>query len=334
MGESTRARIAAVVARYGAGILAEPEPIAIGTLNWNYRVRTDHGDLFVRRHLADATVDRILVEHAAIVFAGDRGIPVARPLLTPANTSAVEFGGAVWAVFPWVEGRPVVRGEMSMSEVRAAGAMLGRVQAALANHPLATKVGLPMRWSRERSTVALESAIAAARRTNAADWILEAMSLQLELLARENIVPTEKFAPLLPVQACHGDYHDQQLLFDAKGEINLVCDWEMFSVRQRAMELVRSIDFALLLGTPFQAGYLAAYREHVRISPDEARAALRLWLQSRITESWAWTTYFLGGNERLVDFFPAMYAGLKKMAEPGWRAAVEERFVADAVRSP
>ena len=191
-----------------------------------------------------------------------------------------------------------------------------------------------MRWSRERSTVALESAIAAARRTNAADWILEAMSLQLELLARENIVPTEKFAPLLPVQACHGDYHDQQLLFDAKGEINLVCDWEMFSVRQRAMELVRSIDFALLLGTPFQAGYLAAYREYVRISPDEARAALRLWLQSRITESWAWTTYFLGGNERLVDFFPAMYAGLKKMAEPGWRAAVEERFVADAVRSP
>src|SRR5690606_36163422 len=58
----------------------DPEPVADSLLNDNYRVPTDTGDLFIRIHQKGRSRERVLREQRVAMWAGERGVPVLKPL--------------------------------------------------------------------------------------------------------------------------------------------------------------------------------------------------------------------------------------------------------------
>jgi homoserine kinase type II len=130
----------------------------------------------------------------------------------------------------------------------------------------------------------------------------------------------------LPLQLLHGDFHDQQVLFQGS-QASALLDWEIWRTDPRSWELVRSLSFSKMLDSPRLEDYVAGYRDHIRLGEDEVRQALRLWFQSRIVGVWAWWTCFVDGNDRVREFFPDLVREVDHIATPGWCESIADRFV-------
>ena len=208
--------------------------------------------------------------------------------------------------------------------------MHGRVQSALASHSDSATALLTMRWDKQQSLSALDHLVTVARQRQTASWITDGIERQRRLLESTDVAPPEQFASL-PCQLLHGDFHDQQALFDGD-DVTAIVDWEIWHSDPRAWELVRSLSFSQLLEPPRLADYLAGYRQHVQPSEDEMQLALTLWFQSRIVGLWAWWAYLVEGNERVRAFFPTMLAELEQVADERWTARIRARVVKAACR--
>lgn len=178
------------------------------------------------------------------------------------------------------------------------------------------------RWDRAESLALLDRVHAAAIRMGADGGVVAAIERQAGLLANETVLPPEAFAAL-PGQLLHGDFHDQQVLFRDDDAVALV-DWKIWHVGPRAWELLRSLAFSGLLESPLLDEYLAGYRGHQRLTREECRLALQLWWQGRVTGLWVWAAYFLEGNTRVRELFPATIADLELASDGRRRHAIDE----------
>jgi aminoglycoside phosphotransferase (APT) family kinase protein len=188
---------------------------------------------------------------------------------------------------------------------------------------------MSQRWDKGQSLALLAQLAAEARRQGIAPWITAGITRQREQLEAVEVLPPEHFAAL-PSQVLHGDFHDQQVLFDGD-RVTAVVDWEIWHTGARAWEVVRSLAFAGMLDSPLMADYLAGYREHVTLAEDEARAAIQLWFQSRLTGVSAWWAYVMEQNRRVAEFLPVMILELERVVDADWTGRVAGRFVEAAL---
>ncbi len=320
--------VEAVLAQYGLAAISAPELVATGTLNWNYRVETDRGPRFVRKHRETLPRERIEQEHRLVAWAADRGIPVAIAERTLRGASVATMEGANWAVFPWIEGVAPHRGAMSAAEVFAAGEMHGRIHRVLLDFPESIEAAPPREIPVDWSLANLDRIVEAAREQRAEPAIIEGLEFQRRLLATRGKLLSERGLTRSP---SHGDYHDQQLLF--RGSLVVaVTDWELFGVRPRLWEVLRSMSFSRLMEGPQMEQYVAGYREHMPMPADECRAAMDLWWQGRLHGAWVFQSYFLEGNTRVAEFFPETLRALRALADDETRRELTERFVLAATR--
>jgi homoserine kinase type II len=326
--QSLRGEFPAVLEAWGLPPAARVEPVAGGTLNWNFRVDCGPQRLFLRCYRQNLETERILGEHALVQWNSARGVPAPVPLRTAAGDTLLEWQGNRWALFPWMPGAAVPRGNLSPRQAWSLGEMHGRIQAGLATHPASRDAALGMRWSKEQSLSLLTRLEAASRERREEPWLTAGIARQRELLTAAAVLPPEAFSSL-PCQLLHGDFHDQQVLFEGD-HVSAVVDWEIWHTDPRAWELARSLAFSGMLDSPLRAGYLAGYREHVRLGEDEAALALRLWFQSRLVGVWAWWAYLMEGNARVRDFFPTMIAELERVSDGRWTAFITAAFVREA----
>lgn len=320
--------IPVVLGLHGLWPFEPGEPVAGGTLNWNFSVHTDSGRKFVRRYRDDIAMDRIRGEHDLLSWLAERGVPVAVPNETPGGTTVIDVGNGRWAVFDWVEGEVLPRGSLTPARARMLGRAHGRIQELLTGHPLSPAAVPSMRWDKGDSLALLEQVRDAAAR-DADSQVRAAIAKQLRALEALDVLPPEAFASL-PVQLLHGDFHAQQVIWQGES-IAAVVDWEMWKTDFRAWELVRSLAFSNLFDSPLLEEYLAGYREHIRLSEEECRLGLRLWWQNRLVGLWVWTACFLQGNERVRSLFPAAIEDVNRATDEPWKAALEDRFVRAAL---
>lgn len=315
----------AVLAAYGLTALREPAPVLGGTLNWNFRVETSAGPAFVRRYRDNLETERIAGEHQLTAWVAGRGIPAPVPFHAADGASIIELGPARWAIFPWAPGATLQRGKLSPSQARALGSLHGRLQATLAGHPASAGASMQLAWDKAESLAALELIALKARETGAAGWLQRGLQRQHTMLDALE-VPPPAFYSSLPVQLLHGDFHDQQVLWEGE-RVTALVDWEIWHADPRIWEVVRSLAFSLMLESPLLEEYLGGYRAHVQLGEAECSLGLRLWWQSRLVGLWVWAAYFLQGNERVAAFFPATVAELDRIADDRWREAIETRFI-------
>lgn len=316
--------IPVVLGLYGLWPVDSPEPVDGGTLNWNFRVQTGSGRKFVRRYRDDVDTDRIEGEHDLLMWLLERGGPIAAPNRTAGGATIVEFGGAQWTVHNWVDGDRPPRGSLTRARARTLGRAHGRIHELLAAHPLSSAAVPSMRWDKNDSRALLERVGAAAAR--AADpEVQAAIAAQTTALRSLDVLPPEAFAAL-PAQLLHGDFHDEQVIWQGES-VAAVVDWEMWRADWRVWELTRSLAFSKLFDSPLMDEYLAGYREHVRLSEEECRLGLRLWWQTRLVGLWVWAAYFVNGNARVKRLFPAAIEDLRRATDEPWKAELEDRFV-------
>ncbi len=327
---SLELNIPAVLRAWGLQPPTHVAAVLGGTLNWNFDVQTGGGRFFLRCYRSNLEIERIEGEHRLIEWAASQGIPVPVPLETVEGNSLMLFGNDRWAFFPWIEAAPVERGKLSSAQARALGEMHGRVQLVLASHPDSIIASLNMRWDKQQSLNALQHLVTLGKERQIEPWIADGIERQRRLLEATDVHPPEYFASL-PCQLLHGDFHDQQALFEGD-EVRSIVDWEIWHTDPRAWELVRSLAFSQLLDSPCLADYLAGYRQHIQTSEDEMQLALTLWFQSRVVGLWAWWAYLKDGNERVKEFFPAMLAELDQVTDERWTASIRERVVQAACR--
>ncbi|MBI2766055.1 MAG: phosphotransferase [Chloroflexi bacterium] len=319
------AAIPYVLQAWGLTVTGRPAPVAGGTLNWNYSVPTSGGPIFLRCYRQDLETERIAGEHALLEWAAARGVPAPLPRRTFDGNTILTRAAERWAVFPWIGGATIPRGSFWPAQARALGRAHGLTQAVLATHPASEHAVMPQRWDKGRSLTLLAQLVSDARAQGIAPWIVAGIVRQRELLEAFEVLPPEHFSSL-PSQVLHGDFHDQQVLFDGD-RVTAVVDWEIWHSDARAWEVVRSLAFSRMLGSPLMGDYLSGYREHVTLADDEARKAIQLWFQSRLTGLWAWWAYVVEHNHRVEEFFPAMIEELERAADASWTPAVVERFV-------
>ncbi|HMS60434.1 MAG TPA: phosphotransferase, partial [Tepidiformaceae bacterium] len=266
------ADIDAVLAAYGLARTGMPVRTEGGTLNANYRTPTAGGAVFVRLHREGFTAGRVRAEHDILDFVRARGIPVPRPLSTTSGHTTVDTTAGTWSVYPWLEGEHPVRGELGTRRAAALGEMHGRIHGVLATHPASPGASFTMAWDRDHSLETLARIDAAAAARGADPWIREGIALQASLLRAEPLRYPRDFAGL-PCQLAHGDYHDQQVLFDPAGSVAAVTDWELCGPFARIWDVVRSLAFSLLFSTPGLEEYMAGYGGPSRSRPRSATSA-------------------------------------------------------------
>ncbi len=323
--EQLRAEAEQVLSNWFARPVAGVQPIEDGTLNWNFHVATNAGDYVLRCHRDNLESERIEGEHALLAWVVERGIPAPVPVLARSGQTLIEGGGHRWSLARRLPGRHVPRGTFAAAQARALGEMHGKLQSLLASHPESQDAGMTLQWDIESSKRALAKLVEIASERGEEEWVVAALRRQRELLDGLEVLTTADVVGL-PRQLLHGDFHDQQVLVSGN-EVSAVLDWEIWRTDPRAWELVRALSFSKILNSPRQEDYLAGYCQHIRLTEDEARLALRLWFQSRIVGVWAWWACFVEGNERVRDFFPDMAAEVERVADPAWCEAATVRFV-------
>ncbi|MEU8924119.1 phosphotransferase [Kitasatospora sp. NPDC048545] len=312
--------LAEVLARYRVGRLSTAEPVAEGLLNRGYRVTTEAGAYFLKCYVDTATASRpkILAHHRAMAALNTLGLPVAPPLACAERSGTVAgWGGRLFALFPWTDGRHRHGSELDLPQCEALGALLGRLHGALDDicAPLDPPAGYRSADPADSADLArdLRGRARAHRPHGELDALVEQrLTERLELLAEHaHRRPVPLAAP--PTGWTHGDFHGLNLLYDdgpAGRQVSAVLDWDKLGPQPRAEEAVRA---ATLLFNDRASGvldlvrvrrYSQAYRASGAATAEHlAAAAHRVWWE-RLNDFWMLQWRYQRADHRADPLYP------------------------------
>ena len=315
--------LATVLRAYPVGRPLSAVPVAEGLLNRGYRVTAEAGTYFLKCYVDAATASHpvITAQHRATAALSARGLPVSPPLTAAGGHTVTAYGGRLFALFPWVEGRHRHGTDLAPVQCYALGALLGRLHGALDEvcAPLPQPAGYRTADPRDSTLLAarLRRRAREQRPYGAFDALVEQrMSERLELLASlAHRRPAPGSAP--PTGWTHGDFHGLNLLYADAGTgpatdpVRTVLDWDKLGPQPRAEEAVRG---ATLLFNDRLTGvldlvrvrrYSQAYRAVGAAGPQELAAAVhRVWWE-RLNDFWILQWHYQRGDHRADPLFAA-----------------------------
>ena len=321
---------------WGLQRTGDASPVEGAVLNDNWRVPTNNGLHFVRLHSRTRERQRVDLEHAAIGWAAQHGLPVNPPLSDRDGRTARSISGRIVAVFPWLDAQAPLSGEASPGMAARLGDLHAQVHEAFRtfSHP-----GLPSGksgagWDTHASIEALSRVDDLIRYyPSPGEWQLHVQELlryQLELLESGIARPASDFEDI-EVQPTHGDFHDRNVLFDGAGEVIAVVDWELVGRLPPLYEVCRAITFCGFLdparGVRFDR-YVGAYAARLPVAPETAARAVEMWWQSILHNTWAYTATFVRGNRRAAPFIDAGHHHLQQLASETARRHLAHRIAA------
>lgn len=322
--------IDALLAAHGLLRADEAGTIADGAVNENFRVETNAGPRFVRLHAPGKSLEAIALEHRVLCWAGERGVPVNPPCRAADGATTRLIATRFWTLFPWIEPLHLRPETLDARGATTLGATLGLLQTTLAAFADPTLDQRPSDtgWRTADSLADLDAvaAIVRADQTLGAEQteILAALALRRQLLLAQ-AQPDREFA-MMAVQPLHGDYHERNVIVDARGDVRAVVDWDTVGRKPRVYELLRSLLFMKLLDSPLLDAYLAGYRRHVALDADECEQGVAFWWQRRLHTTWAYRTRFIDGDLRTHRFLAGESQQLRHWSDPAVRAALAQRL--------
>ena len=272
-------------------------PLTEGLLNRAYVVETDSEKFFLKDYL-NQTPEIIRAQHLVTRRLSAAGLPVSAPLVDLEGGTLHEDGEHLLALYPWVEGHHRRGSQLDPKDCRELGGLLGRLHTALDR--LHGAVPQPLFLPCDP----VEKATGTAYR------LLEAIE-QLPEREREGVDELAEFRlherlgllrdladrrpgpeVTLTVGPVHGDFHDLNIMYDARGVCSIV-DWDRLEIAPCLEELIRS---ALIIFVEFGRLDLELVREYVHgylderpwLAPELPAALHRLWWE-RLTDFWMLT---------------------------------------------
>lgn len=310
---------------FGFAASGVPQKLMFSLVNANYRVETDRGPVVVRGHKASMPLVQLRREHAVQRWANEHGLPTNPPLLDASGEAVFELGGRFWVVYPWLSGHSYLRGSVTPKQAAVIGAAHAQSHVVLREYP--ETAGLhrnsELSWDTEKSVAALQQVLQAIDALEAPtdddarhrEWI----TAQLMLLERGPLRRPEDFAHL-PVQPCHGDFHERNIMVDDADRLQAVIDWERFCFSVPALEVVRCVTFAHMLEPALLEPYLEGYASVAKLDAATIAPAVEMWWQTSVHNTWAYREHYLNGNIEVAQFHEDGHLSLRRQSDPAWRA--------------
>ncbi len=140
-----------------------------------------------------------------------------------------------------------------------------------------------------------------------------------EQLALNYQIPS--YYHLQPNHFTHGDFHDQNLIFDDYGNINAVIDFEEAKYGFRLVEVVRSM-LIMCLGGGYNklnlmqaVTYLRTYYSCYQFSREELIEAIDFVYTKRLYSLWALKQIYLHNNRKVEKLLPETYTHLISLSQ-------------------
>jgi aminoglycoside phosphotransferase (APT) family kinase protein len=319
-GTATRPpALTALLRRYKhAGTPLTCDPVPRGLLNQGWRISTTRGRFFLKQYVAADTADPGVIarQHRATRGLARLGLPAAAPLADTAGHTVTVLGGKGYALFPWIDGRHREGTELTETQSRRLGTLLGLVHAGLA------RVQPPPAAERHPSADAdhthaeIDQLLALVRRHrpyDAFDALAEHRLLERRTLLRQHAHSRPPAAEGRVSGWVHGDFHPLNLLYRGN-EPAAIVDWDRLGVRPRAEEAVRAAAIFFVhpvdgrLDLPKVRAYARAYRHAAGIAAAEVAAAVhRVWWE-RLNDFWMLHWRYQRRDQRSDPLFPAASA--------------------------
>lgn len=247
------------------------ERIVISGHNALAWVRTSSGPMLAKWSVAPPRFPRLAALARLTTWVGQQGVPVSAPVEALDGRGQVEIDGVSLGLQRRIEGNLLDTGDVD--QVRAAGAVLGRLHETLAAYPDVDQVP---------DLVAPSAPLA----VTVTGW-LDSCPAHVPQVARDALrrMVADASTEPLSTQLVHGDFRSANILC-LGSEIAAVIDFEEARLDHAIVELARS---AVMLGTRFRdwgpvsaevrATFLGGYRSVRRLSGAEASwwDALVLW---------------------------------------------------------
>ncbi|MFO7180144.1 MAG: homoserine kinase [Pseudomonadota bacterium] len=176
------------------------EPLALGSVNSNFRLTTEDGALYFARLYEEQALAGAEGELRLLQALAAEGVPVAGPLETKDGRSVIEHRGKPFALFPWVEGDWLCLRRVEEHHCRAVGEALARV------HLATPRVG-PLPVGRFRPEDMLARLDALPRDAS------ERLAPDVRRIRDRYAVYVSRRDAALPSGICHGDLFRDNVLF-------------------------------------------------------------------------------------------------------------------------
>ena len=266
-------------------------------MNEVFIVESDRGRMVLRGH-RQADRSAIEFEHAVMDTARAGGVPAPRALDTRDGDRIVRWDRRWWSLLIWIEGEQPERGSHTVEQSVAMGQMLARIHLVLE----------PMR-PRSRQAPPLDDTAATIRK---ADELLSFIDQQPnggddETAAMRWLTGQRDWLASRPAEArpepvhgrlVHGDYHDQNLVFNGSVVVG-VFDWEKADVGDPAEELIRALHLSLRLDPLRCNAFINGYRSRKPMTADDLDRAAKNYGYRRDRSVWFFDELYRQGNERL-----------------------------------
>jgi homoserine kinase type II len=218
-------------------------PLTAGYLNCNYRVETDAGQYFVKRHIRIRRSD-LKLQHQLLMTLQERGLPVGAPLRDQRGNSWTVVNHRPVAVFPWTVGEHRSGASLTKHECVALGELLGRTHQLLGeiggDHPQPFLLPqIPIQQALKDARRLLHLARAHRPQDDFDQLATGYLSFTIEQLGAYRDASATQVS-LTPWQLTHGDFHQWNVIFGSDGRMTVV-DWDRVRVQPRLSELVRTL---------------------------------------------------------------------------------------------
>ena len=296
-----------ILGLYGIDV-SSSERVTKGSLSENHVLTDGKTRYFLKRYRFD-NPDRIVEIHASKQYFADGGIPVILPIPLLSGKTFFEYKASYYALFPFVEGKHLERGELSETSIISLGRMLGRI------HLLGRESRLVIHdkfkiENEEKTFKKIEDILAKIKEVGVQSdfdkMALENVRMKKELLLKNRM--TFESLGFSCDHLIHGDFLDHNVFFDEHGDAKWVFDFEKTNYSPRAFELFRSMTYIFLPANVTKADlerarrYVDAYSSVYPISKDEIKKGLQLYFVKVIHGFWVESEHYLKGNTR-VDHF-------------------------------
>lgn len=292
---------------YGTNVSLS-EKVTRGFLSDNYFLSDGKNKFFLKKYRFDNS-SRIAEIHASKKYFADGGIPVILPVSLLNGDTFFEHDGAYYALFPFVEGKHLERGNLTEASIISLGQMLGKIHLLGKESKLAIDDHFKIE-SEENTLKKIENILTKISEISVqSDFdkvALENVKMKKELLLKNSI--TFESLGLNCDHLIHGDYLDHNVFFDENDNVKWVFDFEKTNYSPRTYELFRSMVYGLLSADVTEADlenarkYMDAYSSVYPISKEEIKRGLQLYFIKTIHTFWVESEHYLKENTRVDNF--------------------------------
>jgi len=274
---------------------------------------TDGRAYFIKRH-KKAEADKIeSAEKAAIFVSENSDIPVVLPLKNNSGKFHQTINNQIYSVFPNIPDSGY-RPKSSLESIPLAhrlGETLGKIHLASQKNSIPKSIAPVPSWtikSPEESLLEFkEMKEFIDKKASLDDYDKKALMFietKTSILKKEIFVEKSK----QPLVVCHGDYHKANLLFDDKGEIAGVCDWDVSGTGNPYTDFIRSLKMCVIRRDynnlkdkkeeikAFTSGYANSCGFGLNIV--EIEYALENWIEKLLISVWPITDHYYLGHTK------------------------------------